>query len=92
MTQNTKPENDKTYSGEVAYIYAYDLAYDMKRQPVERILSQPARDFSIEPSKRNPRQMFFYRPRVFDFPAQTKQLPDGKTISVRRTVKLSASA
>ncbi|MFA5240524.1 MAG: hypothetical protein WC476_12575, partial [Phycisphaerae bacterium] len=41
-----------------------------------------------EPSKRNPRQMFFYRPRVFDFPAQTKQLPDGKTISVRRTVKL----
>ncbi len=78
----------KLYRGEVAYIYAYDLAYDMKRRPVERILSQPARNYFIEPSKRSPRQMFFHRPQVADFPAQTKQLSDGQIVPVKRTVKL----
>ena len=80
--------DEKPCRGEVAYIYAYDLAYDMKRQPVERILSQPARDYFIEPSKRAPRQMFFYRPQIADFPAQQRQLPDGHTVRLKRTVKL----
>jgi hypothetical protein len=88
MTQNMKHKDEKPYCGEVAYIYAYDLAYDMKRQPVERILSQPAGDYSIEASKRSPRQMFFYRPQVADFPAQTRQLFDGRVVPVKRTVKL----
>ncbi len=88
MTRNMKRQNEKTYRGEVAYIYAYDLAYDMKRQPVGCILSQPVGDYSVEASKRSPRQMFFYRPQVADFPAQTKQLSDGQVVPVKRTVKL----
>jgi hypothetical protein len=88
MTEEMKHQDKKLYCGEVAYIYAYDLAYDMKRQPVERILSQPARDYFIEPSKRSPRQMFFHRPQVADFPTQTKQLSDGQAVFLKRTVKL----
>jgi len=88
MTENEKSQNKKKYCGEVAYIYAYDLAYDMKRRPVEYILSQPAKDYFIEPSKRSPRQMFFHRPQVVEFPDRTKQLPDGQMVSVKRTVKL----
>jgi hypothetical protein len=88
MAEDMKHKDEKIYRGEVAYIYAYDLAYDMKRRPVEHILSQRARDYFIEPSKRNPRQMFFHRPQVADFPAQTKQLSDGQVVPVKRTVKL----
>jgi len=81
-------QTGKSYHGEVVYIYAYDLAYDMKRRPVERILSQPARNYFIEPSKRTPRQMFFYRPQVADFPTLERQLPDGHSVQLKRTVKL----
>jgi len=79
----------KLYRGEVAYIYAYDLAYDMKRHTIERILSQPTREYLIAPSKRSPRQMFFYCPQVADFPLQTKQLADGQqVIQIKRSIKL----
>jgi hypothetical protein len=79
---------DKLYRGEVAYIYAYDLAYDMKRHTINRILSQPTREYLISPSKRSPRQMFFYCPQVADFPPQTKQLADGQAVQIKRSIKL----
>ena len=58
---------DLPYRGEVVYIYAYDIAYDIKNEPVERILGQPTKDYLVGPSKRIPRQMFFYRPRMAEF-------------------------
>jgi hypothetical protein len=79
---------DKLYRGEVAYVYAYDLAYDMKRHTIDRILSQPTREYLIAPSKRSPRQMFFYCPQVADFPPQTKQLADGQAVQIKRSIKL----
>ena len=82
------PQDPVRYRGEVAYIYAYDLAYDMKRQRVDRILSQPTRDYLIVPSKRGPKQMFFYRPAVAEFPPETGQLADGREVLIRRSVKL----
>jgi len=82
------PQDPVRYRGEVAYIYAYDLAYDMKRQRVDHILSQPTRDYLIAPNKRSPRQMFFYRPAVAEFPPETGQLADGREVLIRRNVKL----
>jgi hypothetical protein len=82
------PQDPVRYRGEVAYIYAYDLAYDMKRQRVDHILSQPTRDYLIAPNKRSPRQMFFYRPAVAEFPPETGQLADGREVLIRRSVKL----
>lgn len=82
------PQDPVRYRGEVAYIYAYDLAYDMKRQRVDHIVSQPTRDYLIVPSKRSPKQMFFYRPAVAEFPAQTGRLADGREVLIRRSVKL----
>jgi hypothetical protein len=78
----------KLYHGEVAYVYAYDLAYDMKRHTIDRILSQPTREYFVSPSKRSPRHMFFYCPLVADFPSQTKQLADGQVVQIKRSVKL----
>ena len=82
------PQDPVRYRGEVAYIYAYDLAYDMKRQRVDHILSQPTRDYLIAPNKRSPRQMFFYRPAVAEFPPETGQLADGREVLIRRSVNL----
>ena len=36
----------RQYVGEVVYIYAFDVAYEMTRQPVRELLGQPARSVS----------------------------------------------
>jgi hypothetical protein len=76
------------YRGEVVYIYAYDIAYDIKNEPVERILNQPTRDYLVSPSKRIPKQMFFYRPRVAEFAAEKRTLDNGQSVEIRKSVKI----
>ena len=38
----------KGYSGEVVYIYAFDVAYDMTRQPIRELLGQPVAQFVVD--------------------------------------------
>ncbi|HYG36398.1 MAG TPA: hypothetical protein VEC99_16510, partial [Clostridia bacterium] len=42
----------KQYLGEVVFIYAYDVAYEMTRQPVRELLGQPVAQFVVDASKR----------------------------------------
>jgi hypothetical protein len=79
---------DLPYRGEVVYIYAYDIAYDIKNEPVEKILTQPTRDYLVGPSKRIPRQMFFYRPRIADFAPEKRVLRSGESLEIRKSVKI----
>lgn len=76
------------YRGEVVYIYAYDIAYDIKNEPVEKILTQPTKDYLVGPSKRIPRQMFFYRPRIADFAPEKRVLRSGESLEIRKSVKI----
>ena len=76
------------YRGEVVYIYAYDIAYDIKNEPVEKILGQPTKDYLISPSKRIPKQMFFYRPRVAEFVPEKRALDNGQSVEIRKSVKI----
>jgi ATP-dependent helicase YprA (DUF1998 family) len=46
------------------YIYAFDVAYDTARQPISQLLGQPVEQFSMDGSKRSPRQFFFYKPQM----------------------------
>src|SRR3954451_15465669 len=55
--------------GEVVYLYAFDVAYEMTRRPVPSLLGQPVADFAIGSSKRSPRQAFFYRAELVRLPA-----------------------
>ena len=57
--------------GEVVYIRAFDLAYDMKRQRIERILGQDVQEYFVGPSKPGPKQGFFYRPQMVTLPTRT---------------------
>jgi hypothetical protein len=75
------------YKGEVVYIYAFDVAYEMVRQPVRELLGQPVAQFVVDASKRSPRQLFFYRPQMVRLPPLERIGPGGP-LRVERVVKL----
>src|SRR5688572_25041164 len=62
----TKPTQTKVtrYTGEVVYIYAFDVAYDTARKPIPTLLGQSVAQFAVDASKRSPRQLFFYKPQM----------------------------
>lgn len=74
-------------TGEVVYLYAFDVAYEMNRMPVTRLLGQPVAQFQVDASKRSPRQLFFYRPQMVRLPPLERLGPRGP-IRLERTVKL----
>lgn len=75
------------YSGEVVYIYAFDVAYDTARKPIRELMGQPVAQFSVDGSKRSPRQLFFYRPQMIRLPPMERIGPMGP-VRVERIVKL----
>src|SRR5438105_658343 len=77
----------KQYTGEVVYIYAFDLAYDMTREPVRELLGQPVAQFVVDASKRSPRHLFFYKPQMVRLPPLERIGPHGP-VRVDRAIKL----
>src|SRR5260370_42652373 len=63
--------------GEVVYIYAFDVAYDMARQPIRELLGQPVAQFAVDASKRSPRHLFFYKPQMVRLPPLERIGPHG---------------
>ena len=74
------------YVGRVVYLYAFDVAYDMLREPVPQLLGQTVAEFSVDTSKRNPRHLFFNRPQMVRLPPMERIGPNG-SVRVERTVK-----
>jgi hypothetical protein len=75
------------YRGEVVYLFAFDLAYDTRRAEISTLLGQPLAQFNVDPSKRAPRQLSFYRPRMVTLPPLEERGPNGY-VSIQRMVKL----
>src|SRR5512141_2876146 len=88
-TQERKapPSKIRHYTGEVAYLCAFDVAYEMTRQPVRELLGQPVAQFVVDSSKRSPRQLFFYRPQMVRLPPLERIGPHGP-VRVERVIKL----
>ncbi len=84
-----KPASPKVarYTGEVIYVYAFDVAYDMTRQPVREVLGQPVAQFAVDASKRSPKQLFFYKPQMVRLPPLERIGPRGP-VRVERVIKL----
>ena len=74
------------YLGRVIYLYAFDVAYDMLREPVPQLLGQTVAEFSVGGSRRNPRQWFFARPQMVRLPPMERIGPRGP-VRVERTLK-----
>lgn len=83
----TEETTASSYRGEVVYLFAFDTAYEMVRQPVTTLLGQPVAEFAVDVSKRSPRQLFFYRPQMLRLPPLERIGPHGP-VRVERTVKL----
>jgi hypothetical protein len=77
----------KPYVGEVVYVYAFDVAYELRRHPIPELLGQPVAQFVVDASKRNPRHLFFYRPQMVRLPPLERIGPYGP-MRVERVVKL----
>ena len=75
------------YTGEVVYIYAFDIAYELLRKPLRTLLGQPVAQFAVDASKRSPRQVFFHRAQMVRLPPLERFGPFGPT-RVERSVKL----
>jgi hypothetical protein len=71
----------------VVYIYAFDVAYQTLRQPVQVLLGQPVAQFVVDASKRSPRQLFFYKPQMVRLPPMERIGPLG-AVRVERAIKL----
>lgn len=89
MTSDTAivPASTPTYTGEVVYIYAFDVAYELIRAPIKSLLGQPIIQFAVDASKRSPRQVFFHRAQMVRLPPLERFAPMG-TLRIERTVKV----
>ncbi len=81
------PVRVNRYTGEVVYIYAFDVAYDTARKPIQELLGQPVAPFAVDARKRSPRQLFFYKPQMVRLPPMERIGPLGP-IQVQRVIKL----
>src|SRR6516165_9582420 len=81
------PAKPRRYTGDVVYIYAFDVAYEMTRQPVRELLGQPVAQFVVDASKRSPRHLFFYRPQMVRLPPLERIGPHGP-VRIERAIKL----
>jgi hypothetical protein len=86
QTQHPTPQVEQ-FVGEVVYLYAFDIAYEMDRRPVGTLLGQPVAEFSVEVSKRAPRQLLFFRPQMVRLPPMERLGPQGP-VRVERAIKL----
>ncbi len=71
------PTQPARLTGQVVYMYAFDVAYELTRQPIETLLGQPVAQFVVDASKRSPRQLFFYRPQMVRMPPVERFGPHG---------------
>ena len=83
-TETAKP---RRYVGEVVYVYAYDIAYELKREPLAQLLGQPVTPFEFDGSRRHPRHHFFYKPQMAQLPPLERMGPSGR-VKLERVVKL----
>jgi hypothetical protein len=83
---STDTATSPPYRGEVAFLYAFDIAYDLKSEPAS-LLGQPMRRFAADTGDRGPRQGFFFRPMMVTLP--DIELPGSAgAITFSRNVKL----
>jgi hypothetical protein len=75
-----------TITGEVVYLYAFDVAYEMRRQALPRLLGQPLEPLALEGDKRNPRRLALHRPLTARLPPIERVGPRGP-VRIERAVK-----
>jgi hypothetical protein len=76
-----------SYKGQAVYMFAFDVAYEMGREPVPQLLGQKVEQFKVDASKRTPKHPFFFRPQMVRLPL-CKRMGPGGPIEMERVIKL----
>ena len=79
----------RRYTGEVVYVYAFDVAYELTREPITQLLGQTVVPFAFDSSRRHPRHHFFYKPQMVRLPPIERVGPHGP-VKLERVIKLLA--
>ncbi|MEY2599310.1 MAG: hypothetical protein RLZZ142_1569 [Verrucomicrobiota bacterium] len=74
--------------GEVTWLYAFDIAHDMRRGRLKTVLGCPVEPWVQAQDHRVPRQSFFHRPQVVRLPAVAVCLREGREAWAERTLKI----
>ena len=77
----------RRYTGEVVYVYAYDVAYELTREPIPELLGQKVVPFGFDSSRRHPRHHFFYKPQMIRLSPMERVGPHGP-VKLERVIKL----
>jgi hypothetical protein len=77
----------RRYTGEVVYVYAYDVAYELSREPIRQLLGQKVVPFGFDSSRRHPRHHIFYKPQMIRLPPMERVGPNGP-VKLERVIKL----
>ncbi len=75
------------YSGWVVYAYAFDVAYELQREPIDTLLGQKVVPFEFDASRRHPRHHSFCKPSMVRLPPVERVGPDGPVL-VERAIKI----
>ncbi|MCX8108263.1 MAG: hypothetical protein N3G20_05600 [Verrucomicrobiae bacterium] len=75
------------YRGEVVYLFAYDIAYELSDVTSTHLLGEKLSTFTVDTGKRSPREAFFYRARMVRLPRATRVGPHGP-VEVETVVKV----
>ena len=86
-SETPAPTTACRYCGEVVFLFAYDITYELGRAPIEKLLGQPVVPYRVDFSRPSPRQWFMHQPLMVRLPVQSRIGPHG-AIAVERTVKL----
>lgn len=91
QTPLPRPASDTTlrrrYTGEVVFVYAYDVAYELTREPITELLGQKVVPFAFDSSRRHPRHHSFYKPQMIRLPTMERIGPRGP-VQLERVIKL----
>lgn len=77
----------KKYTGEVVFIYAFDLAYEIERNKLKHVLGYPVAEFAFDISRRSPKQLLFHRSQIVRLPPVERIGPHG-LVQITRNVRI----
>jgi hypothetical protein len=75
------------YTGEVVYLYAFDVAFEVGPELPARLLGKPLVPLALDGDKRNPRRLALERPFTLSLPPLVRQGAAGP-VTIGRAVKV----
>lgn len=87
VMETSTPSPKNRLRGEVVYLFAYDIAYELSRDLPANLMGHPITEYRLDASKRNPKHLVFYRPRMMRLPPEERTGPHG-SVPIHFEVKL----